>query len=181
MYFSVGVNSTYKQKCIHSSWTLQEFTPTVKKRDRNLTPSKVVTFLYVDTCLCISLIEGRSFYQTTILTTHKFGEFSHLIAHITIKCVLSHLKTHFSFIFRSFRDHFSDVFTPILCKNNNRIFFSWNCWKFSLKLLNSFELMSSACVIFNGIHSDYCDFREVKWAQNVHHWKNELSHFNSHF
>ena len=43
-YFSVGVNFTHKQKCIHSSWTLQEFIPTVKK-DQNLSPSKVVTFL----------------------------------------------------------------------------------------------------------------------------------------
>ena len=44
-YFSVGVNFTYKQKCIHSSWTLQEFTPTVKKRDWNLSPSIVVTYI----------------------------------------------------------------------------------------------------------------------------------------
>ena len=41
----------YKQeKCVHSSWTLQEFTPTVKKRYQNQSPSKVVTFLYVGTC-----------------------------------------------------------------------------------------------------------------------------------
>ena len=49
-YFSIGVKFTCKQKCMHSSWTLQEFTPTVKKRYRNPSPSKVVTFLYVGTC-----------------------------------------------------------------------------------------------------------------------------------
>ena len=56
-YFSVGVNFTYKQKYVH---TLQmkhfkNFHPNInRKRDRNLSPSKVVTFLYIGTCwVCV--------------------------------------------------------------------------------------------------------------------------------
>ena len=45
--FIVPVNFTYKQKCINSRWTLQEFIQTVEK-DWNLSQSKVVTFLYVE-------------------------------------------------------------------------------------------------------------------------------------
>ena len=38
------MNFTYKQICKYSSWTLQEFTPTVKKIYQNLSPSKVAIY-----------------------------------------------------------------------------------------------------------------------------------------
>ena len=51
--FSVGVNFTYEQKCIHSNLNTSRIHHNSKKRDWNLSPSKVVTFLYGGTCLCI--------------------------------------------------------------------------------------------------------------------------------
>ena len=49
-------------KNVHSSWTLQEFTPTVKKRYGNLSPSKVVTFLYVGTCLWVLDVKHSQYW-----------------------------------------------------------------------------------------------------------------------
>ena len=67
------MNFTYKQKCIYSSWTLQEFIPTVKKRDQDQSPSKVVVFLYVAACFWYSI---HQFHKLLIMdafhTIHNF-------------------------------------------------------------------------------------------------------------